>query len=307
MGALRAGFVEHNPDHGRHFAFFHAVAKTQSAGEGVFQIAAESVSPIDGGVAFFGMLGVTGGQDDPRLEVDGVTPEAGEERALELFKLGYAGGYLGSGFGEGGGAGGILCGVLCELQCGFTFAGSPVWKIEDGTDPVLWAAAAVVVGVVDVEDGLDFVVAGGDGGEGCGECDAFGVRVDFQGRARVEVLDFPGSDPGRCWMKFVCAHFVVSGAGLEEDEEASANRRGKGGRCMHDEVHVAMIGRGLCECWKSMESRKKEGCVCGEAKLRHSVSSALKFRGNDSRRFPRSRRSRRQVEMAILRTQVWRS
>ena len=186
MGALRAGFVEHDPDHGRHFAFFHAVAKAKSAAEGVFQIAAESVGPIDGGVAFFGVLGVAGWQDDPRLEVGGVAPEAGEERALELFKLGYAGGYLGFGFSDGGGAGGILGGVLCEFECGFgTFAGSPVWEIEDGTDPVLWAATTVVVGVVDVEDGLDFVVAGGDGGEGRGECDAFGVGVDFQGRAAL--------------------------------------------------------------------------------------------------------------------------
>ena len=73
-------------------------------------------------------------------------------------------------------------------------------------------------------------------------------RGRFPGTRRVEVLNFSGSDPGCCWVKFVCAHFLVSGAGLEEDEETSANRRGKGGRCMHDEVHVAMIGRGLCEC-----------------------------------------------------------
>src|SRR5579871_1144404 len=139
------------------------------------------MGPVDGGVALFGMLGVAGRQDDPALKVDGAAPEAGEERALELFKLDDTRGDLSLGFSEGGSASGIFCWVLREFECGFgAFTGSPVREVEDGTDPVLWASAAVVVGVVDVEDGLDFVVAGGDGGEGSGECHAFGVRVDFQ-------------------------------------------------------------------------------------------------------------------------------
>ncbi len=86
---------------------------------------------------------------------------------MELFELDDAGGNLGSGLCDGGGAGGILCGVLCEFQCGFrAFAGSPVGEIEDWADPILWASAGVIVGVVDIEDGLDFIVARGYGGEG---------------------------------------------------------------------------------------------------------------------------------------------
>jgi hypothetical protein len=67
---------------------------------------------------------------------------------------------------------------------------------EYGANPVLWATATVVVGMVDVEHGLNLIVAGGDRGERGWECNVFGIGVYFDGPTGAEALDLSGSYPG---------------------------------------------------------------------------------------------------------------
>jgi hypothetical protein len=61
---------------------------------------------------FLAVLGVTRWKDDPSAEGNRPSPEAGEERALELFELSYAGSGLGFGLRDGGTTSRIFCGVL---------------------------------------------------------------------------------------------------------------------------------------------------------------------------------------------------
>ncbi len=243
VGALRAGFIEHDPDHGRHGACVHAAADHGGLDEVVFQAAAEAVGVVDGGIVLRWVLLVVRGQDDPGFDGGWVSGEAGEQRAEHLLLLDHAGLYLLVSFGDGLGAHRVVGGVTIERERGFGAAGCPFGQSDHGGDPVGWRAAGVVVGVVGVEDGLDFVVAGGESGECVGIGD--GVGVEIHGGAGREVMDFLGGDGGLAGTELLDVDLFVAGALLEEDEQASADWAGSGVGQLYTEEYVGRCGR-LC-------------------------------------------------------------
>jgi hypothetical protein len=90
--------------------------------------------------------------------------------------------------------------------------------------------------MVDVEDGLDFVVISGKGGEGVGIGE--GVGVEFDGAAGVEVVNFLSGYGGVGGTEFLDVDFFVAGAVFEEDEESAADGAGCGVGQLHAEDDV---------------------------------------------------------------------
>ena len=73
-------------------------------------------------------------------------------------------------------------------------------KTDDRAYPILCASTAVVIRVVNVENGLNFVVARRDGSEGSGRSDVFGVRIDLDRSTGAEALHLSRPDPGGRWL-----------------------------------------------------------------------------------------------------------
>jgi hypothetical protein len=68
-------------------------------------------------------------------------------------------------------------------------------KCDDGAHPVLRSSPKVVIGVINIENGLYLVVARSDGGEGCREGNVFRVGGYFDGSASGETPDLSRSNP----------------------------------------------------------------------------------------------------------------
>ena len=80
--------------------------------------------------------------------------------------------------------------------------------------------------MVGVEDGLDFVVAGGERGERGGIGGAVGIQLN--GGAGHKVVHFLGGYRSLAGVELLDVDFFVAGALLEEEEQAPADGAGSG-------------------------------------------------------------------------------
>ena len=170
MRPLGAGFVQHDPDHRRHFATLHALVQQQARPQSSIQVAGESVGPVGGGIVLIRILLISWRKDHPGVHRDRFSPECTQRWTNQRLFLRNAKPCLIHCLAHGVGVFRIA-----RLQGGKRQhrlrggPGCPLSERHNTADPVIGIAAGVVITVVCIENRLDLVVCRWHGREGLRE------------------------------------------------------------------------------------------------------------------------------------------